>query len=657
MSAEKIAKRAMKLKILYTFDEQHSTTCLARTAANYNVSVVYGDENNAALGVVDLSACLEAVQQSSPELVAHNALDYAVYSTDLTEPDSPFVGHGRMSWLMLSAEPVQVVGRVCNNILPFAAAKEILQVQLRLTPIHSNYQRDYLTTLQLYTVVAPQLPKDFNHPLWSQFVTRTDLVRLLGSVEDGHNHYNYRNSSSPPPAEQQPSQNSLKHQLIQATSPVDELRPPSPKRIKSVSSSDPSKIQYPASSPPMMKCDEPNPRQCDLPNDWKTVERSRSISAHDFSSPMMKTTQSVQPLNTTQNMQPLSTNQSVEPLQTLYKPSVRLLQPTPRPPLRPQPQQQKAKARSKKQKEKIAQSLMEAVQNGDVPDYCENCGDIKTTTWRNLKHNGKAIKLCNACGLYLSTKKVMRPAELWSGARPKKSAGKVSKQPAEPGDKTSGENDKTAGYNKDSATSTPQPSSSEPAPARKTQSEQPVSSSPPKATSHSKPSDTIVDMTDEDNKENCPPSNDLVPTSTAFTQSPRASDLESLFSTPVKSKYNHSEATMMGSSSAVKWLAKAIGKNDEADMFQSFLASPSRKNGIAHSDLYDTLVRDLQFDSMDQPLSDSSAVPSSPPPFFYLYDEPSHWSKWSTGPDTVRSETIREDQPDEAVDHASAHSA
>ncbi|KAK9365516.1 hypothetical protein V1509DRAFT_632867 [Lipomyces kononenkoae] len=80
-----------------------------------------------------------------------------------------------------------------------------------------------------------------------------------------------------------------------------------------------------------------------------------------------------------------------------------------------------AKARSRvsaKIKERIHESLMQDLAAGKVPRYCENCGDIKTSTWRKIRAmtvNNKMedMWLCNPCGLYFASKKLMRPQHLW----------------------------------------------------------------------------------------------------------------------------------------------------------------------------------------------------------------------------------------------------
>ncbi|KAK9321193.1 hypothetical protein V1517DRAFT_327242 [Lipomyces orientalis] len=79
----------------------------------------------------------------------------------------------------------------------------------------------------------------------------------------------------------------------------------------------------------------------------------------------------------------------------------------------------KAKSRvSAKIKERIHESLIQDLAAGKVPRYCENCGDIKTSTWRKIRAmtvNNKMedMWLCNPCGLYFASKKLMRPQHLW----------------------------------------------------------------------------------------------------------------------------------------------------------------------------------------------------------------------------------------------------
>ncbi|KAK9465772.1 hypothetical protein V1512DRAFT_265337 [Lipomyces arxii] len=80
-----------------------------------------------------------------------------------------------------------------------------------------------------------------------------------------------------------------------------------------------------------------------------------------------------------------------------------------------EPEKYKTKQRPK---DRIHTSLVQDLALGRVPRYCENCGNIKTSTWRKVKvpDAEKTLiekVLCNPCGLYYTARKVMRPAKFW----------------------------------------------------------------------------------------------------------------------------------------------------------------------------------------------------------------------------------------------------
>lgn len=131
------------MKVLYTFDDEQKTNCLARWPEILQIQAVIMDEKST-IGVVDLKTCLQAVLQCSPELVARAGTDYTVYAVDFSECDIPLVGQGMLSKLMTPAvngpasESVTLItGRVCKNILGLFAngVKETLEVKLRLTAV------------------------------------------------------------------------------------------------------------------------------------------------------------------------------------------------------------------------------------------------------------------------------------------------------------------------------------------------------------------------------------------------------------------------------------------------------------------------------------------------------------------------------------------
>ncbi|APA11033.1 hypothetical protein SS1G_03252 [Sclerotinia sclerotiorum 1980 UF-70] len=136
--------RPMRLKVLYTFDDECKTNCLARWPQVLQIQSIAMDEKNS-IGVIDLYTCLQAIIECSPELLPRPGRDFTVYAYDFSEDDSPLVGQGMLS-RALTMPPMPnnsihqsqklITGRVCKNIMGLFAngVKETLEVKLRLVP-------------------------------------------------------------------------------------------------------------------------------------------------------------------------------------------------------------------------------------------------------------------------------------------------------------------------------------------------------------------------------------------------------------------------------------------------------------------------------------------------------------------------------------------
>lgn len=137
-----IPTRPMRVKILYTFDSESKTTCLARLPSTLNIPAVAIDEQSQ-VGVIDLQQCIDAMVSASPEIMSQlENGDFSVYSYDYSEYDAPVVGQGRMSSLLGNSMPAvedsktMITGRVCKNIAIFNnGVKETLEVKFKLTPL------------------------------------------------------------------------------------------------------------------------------------------------------------------------------------------------------------------------------------------------------------------------------------------------------------------------------------------------------------------------------------------------------------------------------------------------------------------------------------------------------------------------------------------
>lgn len=121
----------------------------------------------------------------SPELVAQLGKDYTVYAYDYSEYETPLVGQGMLSWVLASASPTpdapahqsktMVTGRVCKNpmgLFSKGAGQDTLEVKLRLVPVPTVMQNEYLDSMHKYreTNVAP---RDFDTQSWANFVRQT----------------------------------------------------------------------------------------------------------------------------------------------------------------------------------------------------------------------------------------------------------------------------------------------------------------------------------------------------------------------------------------------------------------------------------------------------------------------------------------------------
>ncbi|EER25085.1 hypothetical protein CPC735_016860 [Coccidioides posadasii C735 delta SOWgp] len=175
-----ISIRPMRLKVLYTFDDESKTNCLARWPHVLQIQTAFLDED-IQVGVIELKTCIQAIVSASPELVAKLGRDYTVYAYDYSEYETPLVGQGMLSWVLASSSPTpnapahqsrtMVTGRVCQNAGLFArGAQETLEVKLRLVPVPSILQSEYLNSMQKYRELSTVIPQDFDAQAWTSFV-------------------------------------------------------------------------------------------------------------------------------------------------------------------------------------------------------------------------------------------------------------------------------------------------------------------------------------------------------------------------------------------------------------------------------------------------------------------------------------------------------
>ena len=169
------------MKILYSFDDENKTNCLARWPQPLDIRTAYLDENTQ-IGIIELKTCIQAIVSASPELVAKLGQDYTVYAYDYSEYETPLVGQGMLSWVLASSSstPVApahqsrtiVTGRVCKNILGLfsSTSQETLEVKLRLVPVPTSLQSEYIESMKKYRDISQVMPMGFDPQAWISFL-------------------------------------------------------------------------------------------------------------------------------------------------------------------------------------------------------------------------------------------------------------------------------------------------------------------------------------------------------------------------------------------------------------------------------------------------------------------------------------------------------
>ncbi|KAJ4401451.1 hypothetical protein N0V91_007885 [Didymella pomorum] len=202
-----IPRRPMRVKILYTFDDQNKSNCLARLPNALSIPVVSLDEDTQ-IGVIELKTCIQAIAAASPELTAKLGHDYTVYAYDFSEYETPLVGQGMLSWILASASPTpnapaedsqsMVTGRVCKNILGLFSngIKETLEVKLKLVPVPASCQKEYVENMERYHSLSQIMPEGFDYNAWSDFLKENPtLGQLVQPTPNTPAHHPHRSST------------------------------------------------------------------------------------------------------------------------------------------------------------------------------------------------------------------------------------------------------------------------------------------------------------------------------------------------------------------------------------------------------------------------------------------------------------------------------
>lgn len=181
------------MKVLYTFDGENKTNCLARWPQTLDIRTAYLDESQQ-IGLIELKVCLQAIVSASPELVAKLGQDYTVYAYDYAEYETPLVGQGMLSWILSSCSSTPsapahqsktlVTGRVCKNILGLFAStsQETLEVKLRLVPVPTCLQSEYVENMKKYSDISKIMPNGFDYGAWTAFLQSNPAIQQLANA-------------------------------------------------------------------------------------------------------------------------------------------------------------------------------------------------------------------------------------------------------------------------------------------------------------------------------------------------------------------------------------------------------------------------------------------------------------------------------------------
>ena len=175
------------MKVHYTFDRENQVNCLARWPHILQIQTIPLDEKNS-IGVIDLRTCLLAVAQCSPEIINQHDNDYTVYAFDYSEPDTPLVGQGMLSWgLDANSDPQSqlVTGRVARNLLAIFGngIRETLEVRLKLTAV-PKMQRAESSSLNMdsQNMRSAPTPVDTTNAEWNSFVQSNPALGRSANV-------------------------------------------------------------------------------------------------------------------------------------------------------------------------------------------------------------------------------------------------------------------------------------------------------------------------------------------------------------------------------------------------------------------------------------------------------------------------------------------
>lgn len=235
-------------------------------------------DDNTQIGIVELRTCIQAIVAASPELVAKLGQDYTIYAYDYSEYETPLVGQGMLSWALASASATPtapadqsrtpVTGRVVKNaraLFPNSGPSEVLQVKLKLVPVPTCRQSEYLASMQKYRDASSFASQGFDPAAWTAFLRSNSNLDALGPhqpsfPQDQGNHAVAFHTSGQPhmpiPQRQQPEQfvfhqNENANHVEVSSGRKASSRPATPKSRKPAAQSRPSSRGSTRGRPPL----------------------------------------------------------------------------------------------------------------------------------------------------------------------------------------------------------------------------------------------------------------------------------------------------------------------------------------------------------------------------------------------------------------------
>nr|POF14100.1 hypothetical protein CFP56_03124 [Quercus suber] len=166
-----LPKRAMRVKVLYSFDTDNKTNCLARFPNTLQIPAVAIDESSQ-VGVIELRQCIQAILAASPEMIPRlSDGDFAIYAFDYSEFETPLVGQGMLSAAMAGndKDKTMITGRVCKNVPAIFSngIKETLEVKLRLVPVPKTSQVAIAPVMEAMRSGSPAMSGGFDPNAWN----------------------------------------------------------------------------------------------------------------------------------------------------------------------------------------------------------------------------------------------------------------------------------------------------------------------------------------------------------------------------------------------------------------------------------------------------------------------------------------------------------